>query len=190
MGSWCDVFYLKYVLNIRKVLLKKTLLIIAIILFSFMGIKIVTLLQHKAQVEHSLATIPKFSFQTIEGIPFTKAELPENVSIVFVYFHTECDYCLYEAKDIAAHKDQFKGTIFLFVSTESVENITNFAKEQGLEGYDTILFLQDRSHIFAKTFDAPSIPYILIYGKDKELLARHRGQLKAEKIISVLHKQR
>ena len=105
-----------------------------------MGIKIVTLLQHKAQVEHSLATIPKFSFQTIEGIPFTKAELPENVSIVFVYFHTECDYCLYEAKDIAAHKDQFKGTIFLFVSTESVENITNFAKEQGLEGYDTILF--------------------------------------------------
>ena len=107
------------------------------------------------------------------------------MSIVFVYFHTE-----YEAKDIAAHKDQFKGTIFLFVSTESVENITNFAKEQGLEGYDTILFLQDRSHIFAKTFDAPSIPYILIYGKDKELLARHRGQLKAEKIISVLHKQR
>ena len=86
MGSWCDVFYLKYVLNMRKVLLKKTLLIIAIILFSFMGIKIVTLLQHKAQVEHSLATIPKFSFQTIGGRPFTKAQLPENVAVVFIYF--------------------------------------------------------------------------------------------------------
>lgn len=173
----------------RKVLLKKTLLIIAIILFSFMGIKIVTLLQHKAQVEHSLATIPKFSFQTIGGRPFTKAQLPENVAVVFIYFNTECEYCFYETKDITSHKKQFKETMFLFISKEPIENIANFAKEQGLEGNDSFLFLHDKTDTFAKTFNAPSIPYILIYGKDKELLARHRGQLKAEKIISILNEQ-
>lgn len=173
----------------EKILLKKFLISIIVVLFCVMGVKIVTLLQHKAQIENSLATVPDFSLQTIEGTPFTKAQLPENVAIVFIYFNTECEYCFYEAKDITSHKEQFKETIFLFISTEPIENIANFAKEQELEGYDSFLFLQDRSHTFAKKFNAPSIPYILIYGKNKELLIRHRGQLKAEKIISVLNEQ-
>jgi len=73
----------------EKVLLKKFLISIIVVLFCVMGVKIVTLLQHKAQIEHSLATVPDFSLQTIEGTPFTKAQLPENVAIVFIYFNTE-----------------------------------------------------------------------------------------------------
>lgn len=173
----------------EKGLLKKFLISIVIVLFCVMGIKIVSLLQHRAQIEHFLAIVPDFSFQTIEGTPFTKAQLPENVAVVFIYFNTECEYCFYETKDITSHKEQFKETMFLFISKEPIENIANFAKEQGLEGNDSFLFLHDKTDTFAKTFNAPSIPYILIYGKDKELLARHRGQLKAEKIISILNEQ-
>jgi len=49
-----------------------------------------------------------------------------------------------------------------------------------------VIFLQDSAYTFAKQFEANSIPYILAYDAQGKLLLRHKGQLRAEKLLQLL----
>ena len=143
-------------------------------------------LQHKEQVQQALAILPEFSFCTLEGASFTNAQLPQNNKIVFIYFNTECEYCFYETKDISEQLERFKATTLLLVSNEKKEAIKAFAIKQNLQDNSQVIFLQDSTYTFAKQFEANSIPYILVYDAQGKLLLRHKGQIRAEKLLQLL----
>jgi len=73
-----------------------------------------------------------------------------------------------------------------FVSNEKKEAIKAFAIKQNLQDKSQVIFLQDSTYTFAKQFEANSIPYILVYDAQGKLLLRHKGQLRAEKLLQLL----
>ena len=170
----------------KKSVIKKLIIAVVLLFLSFMGFQIVQKLQYKEQVQQKLSTLPEFSFQTLEGSAFTKANLPKNNKAVFIYFNTECGYCFYETKDISEQLEHFKATTLLLVSNESKQAIKAFAIKQNLLGKDKVICLQDSTYTFAKQFEANSIPYILAYDAQGKLLLRHKGQLRAEKLLQLL----
>ena len=170
----------------KRTVVKKVIIVVVVLFLVVMGMQVLKKLQHKEQVQQALAILPDFSFCTLEGASFTNAQLPQNNKIVFIYFNTECGYCFYETKDISEQLERFKSTILLLVSNESKEAIKAFAIKQNLLGKDKVICLQDSTYTFAKQFEANSIPYILAYDAQGKLLLRHKGQLRAEKLLQLL----
>ena len=170
----------------KRTVVKKVIIVVVVLFLVVMGMQVLKKLQHKEQVQQALAILPKFSFYTLEGGSFTNAQLPQNNKIVFIYFNTECEYCFYETKDISEQLERFKATTLLLVSNEKKEAIKAFAIKQNLQDKSQVIFLQDSTYTFAKQFEANSIPYILAYDAQGKLLLRHKGQLRAEKLLQLL----
>ena len=166
----------------KRTVVKKVIIVVVVLFLVVMLKK----LQHKEQVQQALAILPDFNFYTLEGASFTNAQLPQNNKIVFIYFNTECEYCFYETKDISEQLERFKATTLLLVSNEKKEAIKAFAIKQNLQDKSQVIFLQDSTYTFAKQFEANSIPYILVYDAQGKLLLRHKGQIRAEKLLQLL----
>ena len=168
-----------------KKVLKITLIVCALGLVSFLGYKVTSGIQEKKETSNRLQTIPSFSFQTMDGNPFSKDNLKPNTPTVFIYFHSECDFCQHEALSISENIEPFKNIQLLFISTEPIESIENFSIEYNLNNQTNTKFLHDSTDSFSTQFDATSIPYLLIYDKNQKLIKKHKGQYKAESILKL-----
>lgn len=171
-------------MNKRKILI--ILLIGIVVLLSSLVYNIITTSKEKNKITKQLKTIPKFELKTLDNYYYTNSNLEPNIPYVFIYFNSDCYFCEHEAQNISQNLDKFTDVQFIFVSTESIDIINKFAKEYQLNNKNNITFLYDSDYHFSKQFNAQTIPYILIYGKNKELIKKHNGQLNAYGILREL----
>lgn len=160
--------------------------IIGIILISvlvFLGYNISKKISYKKEVAERIKTIPEFSFFTLNNEVFSEEELNKNTYKLFVYFNSDCDYCQSEATQISESLTQFKDTQLIFVSFEPIEGIKKFAKTYNLVDKENVTFLQDKEMIFEELFDAKSIPFMLLYSKDNQLIEKYKGATKIDNIL-------
>jgi peroxiredoxin len=163
-------------------------LAIGILAFLFYGIS--TKSSRKRAIAQELSTIPTFEFHQLCGNTYTQDSLNKQQATIFIYFHSDCDFCVHKARNIAEHLYSFADTQLLFVSSESVEMIQLFAENKGLLNQPNVLFLQDRTHIFPMRFDVNSSPHALVYDKNGQLLRRFAGQVLAITIIKEIKDER
>lgn len=169
-----------------KKFLKIFLPILFISILSYFGFQIFAKIQHKKEVAENIKRLPKFEYQNINGGFFTNANLIENTSKLFVYYNSECEFCNEEAKMIKENITQFKNIQIIFISFEATEKIKQFATIHQLDSYDNITFLCDSKISFATTFDVKSMPCIVLYDKNNNLIEKIKGQTKAETLIKKL----
>ncbi len=169
-----------------KKFLKIFLPILFVSILCYFGFQIFTKIQHKKEVAENIKTLPTFEYQNINGGYFTNSNLKANTSKLFVYYNSECDFCNEEAKMIKENKDKFNSTQIIFISFEAIEKIKQFASIHQLDSYDNINFLCDSKVTFATTFDVKSMPCIVLYDKDNNLIEKIKGQTKAETLINKL----
>ncbi|PKP43129.1 MAG: redoxin [Bacteroidetes bacterium HGW-Bacteroidetes-13] len=169
-----------------KKYLKISFAIIFLFLLGFLGYQFANQLKHKNAIAENIREIPAFSFETMDGKMFTKAHLDSQKATVFIFFNSECDYCQHEAQDIQNHVEDFHETQFIFVSVEDKDRIRKFSETYQLSHYDFIHFARDPSGSFITTFDANSIPFLLIYNREGKLVEKIKGQTKAENILKKL----
>jgi peroxiredoxin len=168
-----------------KKILKITITLVLLGILSFLGYKIITKLNHKKEVAKRTKIIPNFSFRTLAGKEFTQRDL-KALPTIFVYFNSDCDYCQAEATKIQKHLRDFKNTQILFVSFDNKEGIQKFAKDYKLDKEANITFLEDSKDEFSTTFDVNSIPYIVVYDENKQMLKKIKGATKVSNILDVL----
>ena len=166
-----------------KKYLKPLIGIFLVSVLVFLGYNITKKISYKKEVAERIKTIPKFSFLTLNNQTFTEKELSKNTYKLFVYFNSECDYCHSEASQISENLNQFKKTQLVFVSFEPLESIQKFANTYHLSNKENVIFLQDLHVKFSKTFDANTIPFMLLYGKNKQLIQKYKGATKIENIL-------
>jgi cytochrome oxidase Cu insertion factor (SCO1/SenC/PrrC family) len=167
--------------------IKKVVLVFALALLSVLVYQVFIKAHEKNAIARQLQKIPEFEFLTLEQQPFTKANLQSKLSTIFIYFNTTCDFCQHEAQSIRANLDSFKNVQFVFVSNEPIENIKQFSEQYQLYNQQNITFLYDNLDIFFSQFDANSIPYLLIYDNNQNLIKSHKGQLNAKGILKFLN---
>tara|TARA_R110002033_G_C3890885_1_gene238822 strand:- start:2378 stop:2893 length:516 start_codon:yes stop_codon:yes gene_type:complete len=166
-----------------KKYLKPLIGIILVSVLVFLGYNILKKINHKKEVAERIKTIPKFSFLKLNNSNFSNKKLTKNTYKLFVYFNSECDYCQSEATQINANLALFKDTQFVFVSYEPIADIKQFAKTYNLLNKENAIFLQDKEMIFEELFDAKSIPFMLLYSKDNQLIEKYKGAAKIENIL-------
>jgi len=166
--------------------LKISFAIIFLFPLGYLGYNFVSKLRQKKAVAENIREIPAFSFESINGEKFTNAHLDSQKATIFIFFNSECDFCQHEAQDIQSHVEAFQKTQIVFVSVEEKEHIRNFSETYQLSRYDFIYFVHDPNGSFSTTFDANSIPFILIYNREGKLVEKIKGQTKAENILKKL----
>lgn len=162
-----------------------TLLFISI--FVFLGYRIVNKINYKNEVKKHIKTIPVFLYQNIKGKTFTNENLKKGTPTIFIYFNTDCEHCNTEAQTIKETITKFKGIELIFVSFEKPQLIKKFAERHQLNNYDNVYFLYDSKVTFAPTFDVNSIPCIVLYDKNHQLIEKIKGQTKPEVLIKKLN---
>jgi thioredoxin-related protein len=82
--------------------------------------------------------------------------------------------------------EQFTPHQLVFVSFEKPEKIESFAKKYNLQNYDNIHFVCDTKVTFATTFDVQSLPCLVLYDKNQQLIEKIKGQTKVEALLKKL----
>ena len=167
-----------------KKILKIVIPILVISLLAFMGYKVVSKINHKKQVAENIKKMPAFSYLNLENKIFTNENLEEGKPTLFIYFNSECDFCNHEAEMVQQSIDQLKAIQVVFISYEPIEKIKQFATKFKLLNYDNIYFLSDSKITFATTFDVKSMPCLVLYDKENNLIEKIKGQVKIETVLN------
>jgi peroxiredoxin len=171
-----------------KKYLKIFITLVFVILLSFMVYKIVTKINHKKVVAANIQFIPDFKYQNLRGQSFANKNLKPYTPTLFIYFNSECEYCNEEAQMIQESVDKFRPYQLVFVSFEKPEKINSFAQKHNLLNYDNIHFVCDSKVTFATTFDIQSLPCLVLYDKNQQLIEKIKGQTKVETLVKKLQK--
>jgi peroxiredoxin len=155
-------------------------------LFGFLIFQITSKIKHKTEVAENIKIIPPFNFQNVNGGSFTNENLIKNTPTLFIYFNSECEFCNEEAEMVKENIEKFKNFQLIFISIEKPELIKSFAVKHKLNEYDKINFLSDTQVSFASTFDVKSLPCLVLYDKDQNLIEKIKGQIKPEVLIQKL----
>ena len=166
-----------------KKTLKILIPILIISLLAFMGYKVVSKINHKKQVAENIKKIPDFSYVTLENKVFTQENLVKGKPTLFIYFNSECDFCNHEAEMVQQNLEQLKDIQVVFISFEPIEKIKQFAIKFKLLNHDAITFLSDSKISFATTFDVNTMPCLILYDKDNNLIEKIKGQVKIETVL-------
>lgn len=167
----------------------KIILPIAIISFLvIMGYKVVDKINYKKQVAENIKQMPVFSYFDLDGNVFTKDNLPKNTPVLFVYFNSECDFCNHEAEMIQQNLEKLEDIQIVFISFEKMDRIKEFAQKYSLLQHDNINFIADSKATFATTFDVKSLPCLVLYDKDRNLIEKIKGQVKIETVLKKFNK--
>jgi len=160
------------------------LLLIGII--SILGYSVSKKINYKKEVSERIQTIPKFSFATIQGRPFTEKEITKTKPKLFIYFNSDCHFCHGEAEQVKENLEKLENVQLVFVSFEAATNIADFAKKYTLNNKENIIFLEDEKMHFAQLFDANTIPFMALYSKENKLIKQFKGATNIKKIIDQL----
>ena len=169
-----------------KKALKILIPILVLSLLAFMGYKVVSKINHKKQVAENIKKMPNFSYLTLENKVFTEEDLAQNKPTLFIYFNSECDFCNHEAEMVQQNLEQLKAIQVVFISYEPVDKIKQFATKFKLLNHANISFLSDTKVTFATTFDVKSMPCLVLYDKENNLIEKIKGQVKIETVLNKL----
>lgn len=171
-----------------KKILKIVIPIFFITALCFLGYQIVNKINYKKEVAASIKTIPNFTYHNLEGESFSNKNLKTDTPTLFIYFNSECEYCNEETKMIQESVNKFAPHQLVFVSFEKPEKINSFAKKHKLLNYDNIHFVCDSKVTFTTTFDVQSLPCLVLYDKNQQLIEKIKGQTKVETLVKKLQK--
>lgn len=166
--------------------LKIIIPILFIGVFAYFGYQIYSKIQHKKEVAEHIKTIPKFEYQNIKGGNFTNENLKKDTPTLFIYFNSECDFCNHEAEMVQQNIEQIKAIQVIFISFEPIEKIKQFAIKYNLLNHANITFLSDSKITFATAFDVNSMPCLVLYDKENNVIEKIKGQVKIETVLEKL----
>ena len=82
--------------------------------------------------------------------------------------------------------EQIKAIQVIFISFEPIEKIKQFAIKYNLLNHANITFLSDSKITFATAFDVNSMPCLVLYDKENNVIEKIKGQVKIEKVLEKL----
>ncbi len=105
--------------------------------------------------------------------------------IVLYYFGPHCPYSHSQMKEIIEDMEILKDIQFYIFTATAFSDMKSFYEYYHLKKYSNIKTGLDYSHFFADYFQAPGVPYIAIYGKNKRLREAFIGKIYAKQIKKI-----
>ena len=128
--------------------------------------------------------LPNLKLLGVDGSVNYSREL--NGKNVLVLYNADCDHCQREAKEIRTQIKAFENYTVWFVSSDSFENIGQFAKDYDLVGHANVHFVRTEVMEVINNFGAIATPSVYIYSDERQLVKAINGETRIEEIIKYL----
>ncbi|WP_300684928.1 thioredoxin fold domain-containing protein [Chryseobacterium sp.] len=140
--------------------------------------------QKRREKAEALKYIPSFHLSTIDGNTFTQENLAHGQTKIIIYFSPGCHFCHAEAKELSKNKHTAKDIQWIWVASEPLNEIKEFAVKYKLDQQTDIFWCHDEMAILYQKLAISSVPYFLIYDKKNHLIKRNPGAIKLDKLIN------
>lgn len=130
--------------------------------------------------------LPSFSLLFPDSTTsFNTSRIPKGKSVALFLFSPYCPYCRAQTKEIIENIDKLKEIQFYFVTNFPLHSLNNFYNEYQLSKYSNITAGLDTAHFVSDYFQAPGVPYLAVYGKDKNLNKSFLGTVSSSQLKKV-----
>lgn len=126
--------------------------------------------------------LPEFTYNTLDGKPFSSNNLKANTKLMIVYFNPLCDLCQEETKEILSNINYFDNIQILMISPNPLEEVKRFVNLYQLQQFKQIIVLHDKQDEFYKKFNAIGYPSLYLYDENKQLITAFESQTSMEEI--------
>ena len=125
-----------------------------------------------AHAQHPAATIPDFTFYTLEKKPFTNKDLKTDKMVLIVFFDASCEHCQHAMTTYNEHYKELNKTPVYLVTLDNPASINYFMTKyaSNLYGSKNVTILQDLGNEFIKKFGPRKYPSMFLYSAQKKLL--------------------
>ena len=149
-----------------KIIIKYSVILLIILFTVYMLIKIFFHIQDENDINKKIKTIPDFEFfEILVERNFSNKHLKEGSPVLFIYFNTECEFCVDETQIISENIERFRNCQILMVSIEEPEILISYADQYGLFDFENLFILYDKDFKFEQIFDDSPFPSSFIFGK-------------------------
>lgn len=163
------------------------ILLIAVVLFviGYFGYKTVYKIQMQKQAALNTATIPQFTFETINHQSFGRQNIKDTLGNVdIMLFSPDCEHCQYMAQSMVQHKEQIKNIQFIMVTPfGDSASVAQFAQTYGLNALPNVQLLLDTKVAFPKIFGSSLVPSFYVY-KNNRLVKGIKGETRMENLLN------
>ena len=170
--------------------MKRIILVsIAFLLIAFTGvvfIKFIKSLRIKTSIQKEMNTIPDFKFYSMDSTEFTRDSLLDSLGVIFIHFHSNCEYCISEIEQIVENSSLLADVEILFISYEDIDLIKEFRGNYNLQNHKQIKMLKDSDNSYYRNFGTSVIPSIIIYDKNGNLVRIFNGEASVDAILKNL----
>jgi glutaredoxin len=131
--------------------------------------------------------LPAFQLRILDKPKvFNTFDIPKGKPTIFVLFSPDCDHCEQISNMITDSIASFaKAKIYMISPMELVE-IKKFTLKNGLNEFKQITVGQDFTFFFGSFFKASTVPFIVIYDKNKQFVSVIKRLRKIDELIDVI----
>ncbi|MBS0027559.1 TlpA family protein disulfide reductase [Chitinophaga sp. 22321] len=133
---------------------------------------------------HEGEPIPSIDILLSDSISYLNVrDIKSSEPVVLFYFGPDCPYCRAEMDEIIKGMNRLKNVQFLLITPYAYSDMKRFYKIFQLEKYSNIRVGIDYKYAFGSYFKTESIPYIVVYNRQKLLITAFPGIVKSDDIF-------
>lgn len=133
--------------------------------------------------------LPEFSILLTDSTTrLYSSDIPANKPFALFIFSPYCPYCKAQTKKIMEDKELLKDIHFYFISRWPLAAVKRYSKELQLDKQTNITVGLDSASFVNDYLEAPGLPFIAVYGKNKTLNQAFLGKTYTRLILKAAEK--
>lgn len=131
--------------------------------------------------------LPAFNILSADSTQvFNTYNIQAGRPTVFIYFSPECDHCQHALKELREKSDSLKDATVYLTSFVPLPEMNKFIVDYKLNELKNWRFGKDYQYFFPMYFGAKSVPFMVVYDKNKKLVAGNDGGFKATELFRLV----
>jgi thiol-disulfide isomerase/thioredoxin len=132
-------------------------------------------------------SIPNFTISLVaDSSNFSSSQLPQNETVLIIYFNPECDHCQKEAEIYLSKMDSLRNvkTVWIAAKYVQLKLIKEFAEKYQLQKLNAIAVGKETAYNLPLFYRMESTPYAAVYTNNK-MIVEYRGHFNFEELIAI-----
>jgi hypothetical protein len=116
---------------------------------------------------------------------FLPEDVPPGSPVIIIYFDPDCEHCQRETIDLIQHRSEIEpAKVYMVANNATHDSLQRFYRQNRLEQSSNILIGEDYNYSFFKVFKPSTVPYIIIYNSNQQLVKIYEGEADIHSIIA------
>ena len=130
-------------------------------------------------------TLPNYTLILKDSITqFRTEDIKKGDPFFLIFYQPNCPHCQAEIKAITSHIEKFNDIKFYLITSFPFPLIKQFSNYFDLSKYTNVVLVRDSASKMLTYFNAPGVPFIASYNRDKILNKTFLGECDIDDLLN------